>query len=131
MAKKIVCLDTSILIDYFRKKNKRKSFFFKLVKDYSFAISVITQFEILSGSNENQQEFWEQIFSRFWIIPLDQKEVEKASEIIKKLRSQNKILELPDIFIGATALTHGLELATLNKAHFEKIENLLLILKDQ
>jgi predicted nucleic acid-binding protein len=92
---------------------------------------VITQFEILSGSNENQQRFWDQLFSRFWIIPLDQKEVEKASEIIKKLRSQNKIIELPDIFIGATALTHGLELATLNKAHFERIENLLLILKDQ
>lgn len=130
MAKKIICLDTSILIDYFRKKNKRKSFFFKLVKDYRFAISVITQFEILSGSNENQQEFWDQLFSRFRIIPLDQREVENASEIIKKLRSQNKIIELPDILIGATALTHGLELATLNKSHFERIENLSLILKE-
>jgi predicted nucleic acid-binding protein len=128
MAGKIICLDTSILIDYFRKKNKRKTFFFKLAREYSFAISVITKFEILNGSNEDQKEFWDQLFSRFRIIPLDESEVEVASEIIKKLRSRNKLIELPDILIAATSLTHGLKLATLNKAHFQRIEDLSLIL---
>lgn len=128
MAGKVICLDTSILIDYFRKKNKGKTFFFKLAREYRFAISVITKFEILNGSDEDQKEFWNQLFSRFRIIPLDEREVEVASEIIKKLRSQNKLIELPDILIGATAIAHGLKLATLNKAHFERIENLSLIL---
>ena len=67
------------------------------------------------------------MFSRFRIIPLGESEVELASFIIKKLKSQNKLLELPDILIGATALTNNLELATLNKVHFERIENLKLI----
>ena len=130
MARKIICLDTSILIDYFRKQNKDKAFFFKLAKKYKFAISVITKLEILNGSNEEQKGFWDQLFTRLKIIPLDEREVEIASEIIKKLRSQNKLIELPDILIGATALTHGLKLATLNKEHFERIENLPLILQE-
>lgn len=43
---------------------------------YWFAISVIAKFEILVGSNEQQKDFWEQLFREFEIIPLDQEEVE-------------------------------------------------------
>lgn len=131
MARKVICLDTSILIDYFRKKNKTKTFFFELAKNYDVAISVITKFEVLNGSNDEQKAFWDQLFDGIQIIPLGEEEVEKASDIIKKLRPQNKLIELPDIFIGATAITHNLKLATLNKEHFGRIENLELILKEQ
>lgn len=129
MAQQIIFLDTSVLIDYFRKKNKKKTFFFKLAKDHDFAISVITKLEILNGSNDEQKEFWDELFSRFQIIVLGEKEVEVASDIIKKLKSKNKLIELPDILIGATALTHKLKLATFNISHFERIENLELIPK--
>ncbi len=131
MAKPLICLDTSVLIEYFRKENKSKTFFFKLAKHYRFAISVLTKFEILVGSNEQQKEFWEQLFKQFEIIPLDQEEVEIASGIIKKIKSQNKLIELPDILIGATALTHGLKLATLNEIHFKRIESLSLIINKE
>ena len=43
MDKKLICLDTSILIDYYRKKNKEKTKFVELSKSYKFAISVITK----------------------------------------------------------------------------------------
>ena len=130
MDREIICLDTSVLIDYFRKAKKKKTFLFKLAKDYDFAISVITKFEILNGSNDEQKEFWDQLFGRIQIIPLGEEEIEVSSDILKKLKSQNKIISLPDIFIGATALTHELKLATLNKIHFERIETLDLILKE-
>jgi tRNA(fMet)-specific endonuclease VapC len=127
MDRKRICIDTSILIDYFRKKNKKKSFFFQLAGRFDFAISVITKLEILNGSDKEQKHFWNQLFKRIHIIPLGEKEVEAASEIIKKLKSQNKIIDLPDILIGATALTNNLELATLNIDHFERIEGLKII----
>lgn len=42
MEKQIICLDTSVLIDYFRKVNKSKSFFYELTKEYDlFAVSAI------------------------------------------------------------------------------------------
>ena len=130
MDREIICLDTSILIDYFRKTKKKKTFLFELAKDYDFVISVITKFEILNGSNEEQEEFWNQIFDRIQIISLGEKEIEVSSDILKKLKSQNRIISLPDIFIGATALANNLRLATLNKNHFQRIETLELILNE-
>src|SRR5436190_1512572 len=50
MEREIVCLDTSILIDYFRKKSKEDSTFYKLTAySYSFAVTTITVFEIYRG----------------------------------------------------------------------------------
>jgi tRNA(fMet)-specific endonuclease VapC len=45
MADKIVLVDTSILIDYFRKKDKEKSVLVTLVKqDYNYCISSVTEY---------------------------------------------------------------------------------------
>ncbi len=127
MDRKIICIDTSVLVEYFRKKDKSKSFFIELTYKYNFAISVITKLEILNGSNQEQQRFWENLFNKLQIIPLGEKEVEEASKIIKKLRSENRIIELSDVLIGATAKTHKLNLATLNKKHFERIDKLDIV----
>ena len=44
MADKIVLVDTSILIDYYRKTDKEKSAWLALVrKEYSFVISAVTK----------------------------------------------------------------------------------------
>ena len=37
------------------------------------------------------------------------------------------MIDLADLLIGATAITHGLTLATLNKKHFERIKKIELI----
>ena len=59
MEDKIILVDTSILIDYYRKTDKEKSAWIALVrKGYSFAISVITKYEIYSGATQNQLTFW-------------------------------------------------------------------------
>jgi len=128
MVKKLICLDTSVLIDYFRKKDKGKSFFFELTPNYHFAISAITKLEILHGSNDEQRAFWDKVFYRFQLLPFGNPEVEEAVWMIKKLRAQNKMIALPDILIGATAKTNNLELATLNAKHFARIADLQLIL---
>jgi tRNA(fMet)-specific endonuclease VapC len=47
MEKEIICLDPSILIDFYRKKVKEKSLFFQLTTKYNlFAVSVVTAYEI-------------------------------------------------------------------------------------
>ena len=56
MANEVILLDTSILIDYFRKKDKINSLFLKLSDQYAeFRISVITEFEIYSGAKLEQK----------------------------------------------------------------------------
>ena len=66
----IICLDASPLIDYYRKKIKSKTFFYKLSDAYiGFVLPVTAHFEILSGSNTNQHNFWKNIFDDILIIP--------------------------------------------------------------
>ena len=46
METKTVLLDSSIIIEYFRKKNKSKSILYKLSDKYHFCMTTITVFEI-------------------------------------------------------------------------------------
>ena len=125
----LICLDSSILIDFFRKKDKAKSFFFELTKTYSlFAVSIITEYEILVGSNNETNSFWEDFFERVTVLPFGKLENKEAIAIFKQLKQDNKLIEIPDILIGATAKANKLKLATLNKKHFERVKNLELIL---
>lgn len=41
----------------------------------------------------------------------------------------NELIEIPDLFIGATAKYHNLKLATLNTKYFKPISGLQLIVK--
>jgi tRNA(fMet)-specific endonuclease VapC len=122
----MILLDTSILIEFFRKKDKTKTTFFKLASQESdFCISVITYYEILIGSNED--DFWVAFFQRLHILNIDTQTMNIAVEWYKKLKKRNKLLELADSLIASTALAHQLPLATLNQKHFARIDTLTLI----
>ena len=128
MAQKMICLDTSILIEFFRKKNKDKSTFFQLTENYSlFGVSVITEYEIFIGSTAEQHEFWEDFFKRIVILPFNTETNKIAIDIHRNLKIKNKLIEIPDILIAATAINNGLKLATNNNKHFARIQNLEIV----
>jgi predicted nucleic acid-binding protein len=52
---------------------------------------------------------------------------EKAIQIYQRLKSAGNLIDLPDLFIAATAIAHELPLATLNTKHFERITELILV----
>jgi len=127
MAGKIVLADTSILIDYFRKTDKSKSRLIKLLDaDYTFCISVITEYEIYSGASGHQMIYWEEFLQKTSVIPLDQSAIRTVA-INNQLKTKRKQIELADLFIAAIALSNDLALSTLNKKHFERIDNLQLV----
>ena len=127
----IICLDTSVLIDFFRKKDKTKSFFFELTKSYSlFAVSVITEYEIRIGSNVETDLFWNDFFEKITVLSFDKEASLNAVKIFKQLKKDSKLIEIPDILIAATAQANQLKLATLNKKHFERINSLEIIIKN-
>ena len=73
-----ILIDTSIFIEYLRKKNKKKTHLFKIPDPTIIVISAIT-------------------------------------------------LEFRDIFIAATAITKKIPIKTLNKKHFIRINNLVVL----
>lgn len=128
MANKIILVDTSILIDFFRKTDKSNSVLINLVKKgYSFKISAITEFEIYSGTNKNQLSFWNQLLEKIEILAFDKEVVKVAVELNNALKSKRKQIDIADLFIAATAINNKLPIATLNKKHFERIDNLKII----
>lgn len=128
MENEIICLDTSVLIDFYRKKVKEKSSFYQLTTKYNlFAASVITEFELLVGADTQQVEYWNKFFDRIILLPFDKAASNTAIEITKHLKAAIKLIEIPDIFIGATALANKMKIATLNTKHFERIPNLVII----
>lgn len=109
MAGELILLDTSILVDYFRKSNKRNSEFYRLVaaRQYAFAVSVITEYEIYVGATDDQIVFWDTFFSRLRTIGLDSQIAKEAVNIQTDLKKQNKMIGIPDLLIGATARSRG------------------------
>lgn len=59
----MILLDTSMLIDFYRKFNKENTVFKYLVAEYGVPfISEITHYENIKGANETQKAFWLDIF---------------------------------------------------------------------
>jgi tRNA(fMet)-specific endonuclease VapC len=127
MDKEIICVDTSVFIDYFRKQRKDKTLLIKLSEEYDFAISVITKLEISVGIGKGQSDYWDNVFNKLTILPLTETEIDKASLIIQSLRKDNKIIGLQDILIASTAIVNDLKFATLNLKDFERIKELKII----
>src|SRR4051812_31793635 len=128
MADKVVLVDTSILIDYYRKTDKNNSAWVALVRQgYEFAISAISKYEIYSGATQSQLTFWDSVLQAVSVIPFNEACVDTAIVINANLKRKRKQIDLADLFIAATAVTHNLVFATLNRRHFERIDELAII----
>ena len=121
-------IDTSIIIDHLRKKNKRKSQYYKIVGNYTLFVSTVTLFELFAGAKDQQKmDDINNIIEYLKILPFTKKTAEKAGEIYLSLRRENKLIEIKDLFIAATAITHSLPLMSLNLRHFDRIEELRIL----
>jgi predicted nucleic acid-binding protein len=128
MADKIIMVDTSILIDYYRKTDKYNSVWIKLVRQgYEFSISAISKYEIFSGATQGQLEFWHDVLKAITVIPFDEPTVDKAVEININLKRKRNQIAIADLFIAATAISHDLPFATLNRKHFNRIDGLNIV----
>lgn len=128
MAQPLILIDTSLLIDLFRKSEKEKALLVKLVRQgYTYAISAITEFEIYTGASDAQQQFWEEFLNRTPVLPFSKEVARQAVVINKALKKKRKQIAVPDLFIAATAVEAGLPLATLNQKHFDRVDDLQLI----
>ncbi len=73
-------------------------------------------------------DFWNNMLKGFIVLDFDSSSARQAAKIVQQLKRKRKSIDKPDLFIAATAIVHGLTLDTANRAHFEHIENLNLLL---
>ncbi|MEP7168878.1 MAG: type II toxin-antitoxin system VapC family toxin [Bacteroidota bacterium] len=121
----MILIDTSVLVDYFRKKEKTKTLFYRITGVRSdLAISAITHYEIFVGTKPEQDSFWQNLFKAIILMPFGKEEADEAVAIQKELLRKNKMIGFGDIAIGATARFNKFEISTLNRKDFERIEGL-------
>jgi len=128
MEEKIVLLDTSVLIDYFRKKDKDKTFLIYLIDRFDkICISSVVEFEIYAGATGQQLAFWKTVLQELKVISFDSTAAHAAVLIQNQLKAKRKTIDKADLFIAATALANNIPIATLNRKHFEFIDDLVLV----
>ncbi len=127
MGRERILIDTTLLIDHLRKKNKDATVFFKTAEKFDCCISSVTEFEFIVGRNEKNRFFVDTLLKHLPILPFDSSCVAIASEIYIELKSKNHLIPAPDIFIAATAINNEMQLATLNQGHFSRIKHLRLV----
>lgn len=72
MADKKLMVDSTILIDYFRKTDKENSKLVANFRDYELLyISSVTEFEVVNGATEQHLQFWDGMLTRFIILNFD------------------------------------------------------------
>lgn len=120
-----ILLDTSILIDYLRRKDKENALFSILAPSHQLYSSILTHTETFSGKSvwEDAEVYniVELIYSQIHLVSLDREISKRAGNL-----RANSAMKLPDAIIAATALLHDLPLATLNIKDFEKVKDLHL-----
>lgn len=128
MADKIVLADTSILIDLFRKTDKNNAALISLVRQgYTYCISAVTEYEIYTGASLGQIDFWNNFLDKTAVLAFDRQVVKAAVYLNKELKRKRKLIDTADLFIAATAIAHNIPIATLNKKHFERIDELVIV----
>ncbi len=124
----LVLLDSSILIDYFRKGDKTKSVLYKISEKYYFCLSAITVFEIKIGiKTDKQLNDYNTLIKNMQVMDIDEKCIDIAVNIYKNLKIKNSIIELADLLIAATAISNTIPLVTFNRKHFQNVSDLEII----
>lgn len=93
--------------------------------------SLITHYEILNGlfykGAHGQFGRYQTMLQSSRLLPLTPESVRISARISADLRAVGQPIGHTDVLIAGVAIAHGLQLATNNTRHFERIEGLELI----
>lgn len=125
-----VLIDTTLLIDRERGGDRLEH----VVGDRDRTISVITVSELLHGAHRakgatrlKRQSFVEHLLSAFEPIPITEAVARVHASIWADLATKGEAVGAHDLWIAATAVAHGLELATDDIAAFQRVPGLSVL----
>jgi predicted nucleic acid-binding protein len=125
-----ILIDTSVLVDAERDNRVLE----QLPVDARHAISVITVSELLHGVHRatgarraRRTAFVEHLLAGLEPIPVTEPVARVHADVWAQLVQAGRVVGAHDLWIGATALAHGLGVATRNVADFERIPGLRVI----
>lgn len=124
----IYCLDTDILIEYFRGSEAIRRRIESLKGEDRVALIWLTIYEFFKGiflSGKLEEEGFLQSLARTCVILEASYEAARiGGEIYAKLKKKGELLNDADILIASIAKAHDAVLVTNNEEHFARVEGL-------
>lgn len=126
-----VLIDTSVLVS----AERRGQVLDQAIGDRDRAISVITASELLHGvhrartgaTRARRAAFVEHVISAIEPLPITTTIARAHAEIWAALESAGNLIGAHDLWIAATALSHGMDVATANARDFKRVPGLSVV----
>jgi len=125
-------IDTDLLIDLERAERPEGAE--QLLGEEDCAISVITVSELLHGvlrasgaTRVRRRAFVEHVLVGLQAIPITESVARVHADAWASLSERGALIGAHDLWIAATALAHGLGVATRNAAHFDRVYGLRVV----
>ncbi len=121
-------IDTDWVIDYMHQIPRVVDRVTELTPD-GLSLSVVTLGELYDGvqgdidPRQSERELGD-FLERVELLDVDEATARIFGHERRRLRAEGRRIDDLDLFIGATALRHGLTLLTNNRRHFERIDGL-------
>ena len=124
-------IDSSVFIAWERGRITDDEFAHR-AGDEELMLSAITASELLHGVHRadsaqrrgRREEFVERILGSLDVLPADLQVARIHSRVWADLRSRGETIGAHDLWIAATALAHGLRLATRNPREFSRVDGM-------
>jgi tRNA(fMet)-specific endonuclease VapC len=126
-----VLIDTSVLVNAERRGLSLE----RALGEQERAISVITASELLHGVHRakddrvrtRRQAFVEHLISSIEPLPVTTSVARAHAEIWVGLERGGEVIGAHDMWIAATAVSHGMAVATSNTGEFERVPGLSVV----
>jgi tRNA(fMet)-specific endonuclease VapC len=124
-------IDTSVLVDTERGGEALG----RVPEDDGHSISVITASELLHGVHRavdssrrtQRQAFVEHVLAELEMLPATVEVARIHADLWAQLEANGEVIGAHDLWIAATALAHGLRVATANSREFERVPGLAVL----
>jgi tRNA(fMet)-specific endonuclease VapC len=123
-------IDTDLLIDLEQHAVEIEA----IIGGEDSAISVITVSELLhgvlrahDGTRSRRRAFVEHLLAELQAIPITEPVARVHAEVWAQLAERGSLIGAHDLWIAATAISHGLGVATRNRSHFERVPGLRVV----
>jgi len=121
-------IDTSVLVDAERGGGALG----RVPEDEAHSISVITSSELLHGIHRavdgarrtQRQAYVEHVLTELETLPITLEIARIHAEIWARVEARGEVIGIHDLWIAATAIAHGLSIATANAREFERVPGL-------
>jgi predicted nucleic acid-binding protein len=128
----IVLLDTDVFSYLMEPGDPRGLPYLRHVEGRTIALSFITVGELLFGAfwrdwGEQRTADLQRRLEAAFIVPFDHAASVAYARLKTRLRREGQILADNDLWIAALAVRHSVPLVSNNRAHFERVPDLVLI----